>query len=65
MAPEPVLFAREWRQAINPSGTLPAVDPRTKETLLAAYPVSGSEDVVVALTARGHRLIDKILYVVL
>ena len=57
MALEPVLIAGEWRQAINPLGTLQAVNPRTKETLSAEYPVSGSEDVVAALTAAQEAVV--------
>ena len=57
MALESVLIAGEWRPAVNPPGTLRAVNPRTKETLPAEYPVSGSEDVIAALTAAQEAVV--------
>ncbi|MCB0161711.1 MAG: aldehyde dehydrogenase family protein, partial [Caldilineaceae bacterium] len=47
----PVLIDGEWRDPINPAGTLQAVNPRTKETLDPVYPVSSRYDVEAALVA--------------
>ncbi len=49
---EPVLIAGEWRQAKNPSGSFQAEDPASKTTLPERYPVSGLEDVNLAVAAR-------------
>ena len=47
----PVLIDGEWRDPINPAGTLQAVNPRTKEALDPVYPVSSRDDVDAALVA--------------
>ena len=59
---EPVLIAGAWRQSLNPAGSFTAFDPTTKTALPESYPVSGLEDVELALqaaqdavtTLRGH-----------
>ena len=51
MTLETVLIAGEWRQSKNPSGSFTAFDPSTKKPLPEQYPVSGLEDVELALQA--------------
>src|SRR5215831_2246227 len=57
MALEPVLLAGEWRQAANPAGQFQAVDPAHKTTLPELYPVSGRDDVAVALRAAQEAVV--------
>ncbi len=49
MALEPVLIAGEWRASLCPVGSFSAYDPSTKAPLPAQYPVSGLEEVEMAL----------------
>lgn len=49
MALEPVLIAGEWRASLRPVGSFSAYDPSTKAPLPAQYPVSGLEEVEMAL----------------
>jgi len=46
-----VLLAGKWRQSINPVGSFTAYDPTNKSALPEEYPVSGVEDVELALQA--------------
>jgi len=50
MSAKPVLIAGEWREA-NASSTFKAVNPRTKQELAEAYPVSTWADLDAALNA--------------
>ena len=51
MSLQPVLIAGEWCQAQNPVGDFTAVNPATKSPLPERYPISGLEDVELALQA--------------
>jgi NADP-dependent aldehyde dehydrogenase len=51
MSLQPILIAGQWRQAQNPVDDFMAVNPATKSPLPERYPVSGIEDVELALQA--------------
>ncbi|MFO7540125.1 MAG: aldehyde dehydrogenase family protein [Chloroflexota bacterium] len=51
MALQPVLIAGAWRQSENPVASFTAVNPATQSPLPAQYPVSGPEDITLALQA--------------
>ncbi|MAT96102.1 MAG: ketoglutarate semialdehyde dehydrogenase [Anaerolineaceae bacterium] len=51
MALQPVLIAGAWRHSKNPVGSFSAVNPTTKTPLPEQYPVSGLEDIELALQA--------------
>ena len=59
MSFEKVLIAGEWREATHPSGSFTAVNPATGEKLPGQYPVSGIEDVELALKA-GQEAIEEL-----
>lgn len=48
---QPVLLNGSWRSSCNPEGTFNAINPATREALPETYPISGKEDVELALTA--------------
>jgi NADP-dependent aldehyde dehydrogenase len=56
---QPVLIAGEWREAKSPAGTLTPVNPSKKEQLPDNYPVSGWEDVELALRA-GQQAVEEL-----
>ena len=51
MTLQSVLIAGAWRQSENPVDSFTAVNPATKMPLPEQYPVSGPEDIVLALKA--------------
>ena len=51
MSLEPVLLNGVWQQAANPSGVFTAVNPTTKADIPNEYPVSGLDDVALAMRA--------------
>ena len=51
MALQPVLLNGSWCSSRNPEGTFNATNPATGEKLPEIYPVSGAEDMELALTA--------------
>ncbi len=51
MSLEPVLIGGEWRQADNPAGEFPAVDPATRAASAETYPVSSADEVEQACRA--------------
>lgn len=51
MSLEPVLINGVWQQAANPTGKFTATNPTTKEPIPYEYPVSGLDDVELAMSA--------------
>ena len=51
MALQPVLVGGAWRQSKNPVGSFAAVNPATKISQPEQYPISGPEDIELALRA--------------
>ena len=49
MSLQPVLIAGQWRQAASAENAFSAVNPATKSRLPEQYPVSGLDEVMVAL----------------
>ncbi len=51
MSLEPVLINGTWQQSVNPTGSFQAMNPTEKENIPNEYPVSGLEDVDLAISA--------------
>ena len=59
MTLQSVLIAGAWRQSENPVDSFTAVNPATKMPLPQQYPVSGLEDIILALKA-GQKAVAKL-----
>lgn len=57
MSLQPILLAGEWRQARDPVDFFAAVNPATKSPLKDRYPVSGLDDVELAMEASRQAVV--------